>query len=381
MSVSLQSALNRGQALALSKRRSDQVRVLGAARDGERDALLSALSREIGLAAASVTGLTMALDDDRVCEPLGARQDRAVGALRQAGHRLMALAEDLTDASHVLADEPPSRVDPVLALHAACERLKPRLENQSVRLIGPGAITGLGARVPPALLDALLDQMLDAAAGLAGPDGALMLEVRKVRQIEIRTELIGPAFTQDDLQDRLTHGGELGLTRRRARRMGGDLTARPVTEIGARLILSLPSADARSGDSLILPPFDPIGGSVLLIGFCSADRALVRLTADAVGLSALYTAENETAGLRMVNELEPDVVIIDLAAPRMDAASIAHELDETSHRRPARRLVLAGGTPSSVERRRLRRCGYDHVLARPLDIADLAHVLKSAMAS
>lgn len=344
---------------------------------GAQEALLNGLSREIALAASSVAGLVQALGDDRVCEPLGSRQERAVRGLRQAGRRLLALAEDLTDST---SQEPaplsrPTRVDPVLALHRACERLGERTQDTRVRVVGPGAVPGLSVLASPERLDSLLDSVLAATSSLAGDDGVVVVEVRKTDQVQIMVRMVSATLTEDALHDAVAPGGELGLARRRARRMGGDLTMRA----DPGLILHLPATCGPGGEAVVLPAFAPVGGSALLIGFGPADRALMRLIADAVGLGALYVAQDEADGLRMTNELDPDVVIVDLSKPRIEAETFARSLDRDDHGRRAKRLAVASSAPSSAERRSLRRWGYRHVLAHPLDLQDVAHALRSAV--
>lgn len=347
---------------------------------GKQDALLKGLSREIALAAAGVAGLVQALGDERVCEPLGSRQERAVRGLRHAGRRLLALAEDLTDttAQERSPLSSPARVDPVLALHGARERLAERMHDMRVRVVGPGSAPGLGALVPPDGLDGLLDGVLAATSSMLGEDGVVVVEVRKADQVQIMVRMVSATLTEDALHDALTPGGEFSLARRRARRMGGDLTLRP-DHLGPGLILHLPATYGPGGEAVVLPAFEPVGGSALLIGFAPADRALMRLIADAVGLSALYMAQDEADGLRMTNELDPDVVIVDLSKPRIDAETFARSLDRDDHGRRAKRLAVASSAPNSADRRSLRRWGYRHVLAHPLDLEDVAHALKSAV--
>lgn len=348
---------------------------------GKQDALLKGLSREIALAAAGVAGLVQALGDERVCEPLGSRQERAVRGLRHAGRRLLALAEDLTDttAQERSPLSRPARVDPVLALHGARERLAERLHDARVRVVGPGSASGLGALVPPDGLDGLLDGVLAATSSMVGEDGVVVVEVRKADQVQIRVRMVSATLTEEALHDAMSPGGELGLARRRSRRMGGDLTLRADGRLCPGLILHLPATYGPGGEAVVLPAFEPVGGSALLIGFAPADRALMRLIADAVGLSALYMAQDEADGLRMTNELDPDVVIVDLSKPRIDADTFARSLDREDHGRRAKRLAVASSAPSSAERRSLRRWGYRHVLAHPLDLEDVAHALKSAV--
>lgn len=348
----------------------------------ERAALLGALSREIGQASASVAGLAQALRDERTCEPLGLNQGRAVEGVLHAGRRLMALAQELTDETAVAASaEPPARLDLALALHGARARQAAALIEAGVRIMGPGAAPGPAVLAPPGVIETLLDGLIAAAGAFARRGSALVLEVRWPGQAVVDVGVVGSPPDEDRLSDSLAPGGELARWRRQALRLGGDLRAHRAPEVGAVVRLILPGEAGGAGASSLLPRFDPVSGVVLLAGAPEADRALVRLVASALGLDGLHTAPAGGAALDAARELHPDVVIADLSAPRSEAVEFACALDADGFTREARRIALAAGEPTSRDRRRLREAGYRHVLARPLDVDDLAFALHGCLAT
>lgn len=351
-----------------------------AAAGEDRPALLAALSREISQASASVAGLAQALKDERTCEPLGLNQARAVTGVLHAGRRLMALAQELTDETTAAPpDEPPARLDLVLALHAARERQSAALTEWGVRVMGPGAAPGPAVIAPPGVSEALLDGVVAAAGALAGPGSALVLEVRWMGHAVVDVGIVGSPPDEDRLSDSLAPGGELARWRRKALGLGGELRVRRAPEVGAVVTLTLPGEAGGAAGSSPLPRFEPVSGVVLLVCAPEADRALVRLVASALGLDGLHTARDMQTGLAMAGELHPDVVILDLSVPRSDGVEFARALDEASFTREARRIALAAGIPASRERRRLREAGYRHVLGRPLDVGDLAFALHGCL--
>lgn len=348
--------------------------------DGGRGADLVVLSREISEAAASVTGLAQALMDERACEPLGLNQGRAVEGVLTGARRLMALAQDLADETAAPAPvETAARLDLALALHASRERQAVRLLEAGVRAMGPGPAPGPSVPAPAAAVAELLDGLLAAAAGLAGPGGALILEARRSASATIEIGVMGEGLDEGRLADSLAPGGDLTPWRRSALRFGAELRIRPTSEMGAAITLTLPGEASGPALSSPLPRLNSAAGIVLLVGARQADRTLIRLVSTAIRLPGLYTAEDAEAGLEMARTLQPDVVILDLAATQMDAVRFARVLAADPVTCGARRLALHGDIPGAADRRRLREAGYRHVLARPLDVGDLAHAFHACL--
>lgn len=379
MSAGLHAVLTTPRSL-FGRRQGDASRGLESKSGTSSPDPLAVLSLEISQTAASVAGLAEALSDERTCEPLGLNQGRAVQGVLIAARRLMALAHDLTDEaapkSMVARAE---RLDLVLALQGACSRQARRLDEAGVRLMGPGPTPGPALLIPAAAVEFLLDGLIAASASLAGPGGALMLETRQAEYAVAEVRIIGAALDQDHLRDSLAPGGELAVWRRAALRCGGDIRVRSSPDEGAVVSLMLPRAAGFVAPSSPLPRFEATGGVALLVGASTADRTLMRLVCSAMALSGLHFAETAEAGLAMARELHPEVVILDLTAPRTDGVSFARRLAEDDFTRGARRLALGAGDPTSAERRRLREAGYRHVLSRPLEVSDLAHALYACL--
>lgn len=346
----------------------------------ERAELVSTLGVEIRQAAASVAGLAEALESEAVCEPLGVRQARAVTAILTSARRLTGLAAELDHPAMTGASAPaPDRLDPVHALRAATERLAPRLNGLGVRVALPSVIAGLGVHAWGEALDDLLARLIEQTAILAGPGGVVVLEVCQTQDVRIICQAAGHVIDHERLAHSLRSGG-LDLAAWRARSLGGELEADVRPGVGARLTLRLPRAGHGVRKVSPLPPACLECGNVLVIGADGPDRALIRLLGSALGLEGLYMAEDMPTGLTMIRELKPDVLILDAAMPRADAPTLVRALDEDPLSRNAGRLALLPAAPGVDQARRLREQGFRHVLARPLNIGDLAFALHAASA-
>jgi CheY-like chemotaxis protein len=79
-------------------------------------------------------------------------------------------------------------------------------------------------------------------------------------------------------------------------------------------------------------------------------------------------------GLRAAVESGPDVVLADIALPRLDGWAFARELLRRLPYRPLLVAVTAFG--SERDRERSRAAGFDHHLVKPIDVGELADLLQ-----
>lgn len=78
-----------------------------------------------------------------------------------------------------------------------------------------------------------------------------------------------------------------------------------------------------------------------------------------------YSAGDGAAGLRAIEEVEPDVLVLDLGLPRMHGFKVLHQL---RHRAisPPRTLVLTAASSPDIAARALQS-GADEVMQKPAE--------------
>lgn len=328
--------------------------------------------------AASVAGLAEALADETVCEPLGVRQAHAVQAILSASRRLMRLAGEL-DPSLEETSQTPARLDPLHVLEDALRALKPQLDEAGVRVVAPSPASGFGVRGGRKAVVALLTALIEQAAFLAGPGGALMLEVRQDADVRITLRISSLTPMADRLAARLRPGHDLDRARQRAVRLNGALDVpTPSDAAESSLTLRLPGAGGEGAFRIATPLPTPALSAlrVLVVGSEEPDRTLIRLLGSALSLGGLYMAPDIKSALPMAQDLHPDVLLLDASSPDEDVTAFLTTLDATPDLSDVRRLALLPAAPDSDLVRRLRRCGFPRILSRPLDIADLAFALQ-----
>jgi len=89
-------------------------------------------------------------------------------------------------------------------------------------------------------------------------------------------------------------------------------------------------------------------------------------------------ASDGVEALRVAEETQPDVVLLDIGLPGMSGFQVARELTEISA--PKRPLLVAiTGYGQEDDRRRCLEAGFDHFLLKPYDPNELARLLAACV--
>jgi CheY-like chemotaxis protein len=117
---------------------------------------------------------------------------------------------------------------------------------------------------------------------------------------------------------------------------------------------------------------------VLQILVVDDNRDLVDSTAILLGLLGhhVHTAYDGPSALALTQEHWPDVVLVDLAMPRMDGFSLTKRICEQAVNRPKPTLIALTGYGDEAVRLRVAAEGFDHFLLKPADPSLLDRLLK-----
>lgn len=105
---------------------------------------------------------------------------------------------------------------------------------------------------------------------------------------------------------------------------------------------------------------------VLIVDDNERNRRLAREVLRAAGLRTVEAATGGE-GIALAAELEPDVILLDLALPDVDGAAVAVELRRGSRtmRIP---VVAVSARPYAGDRDTLRAAGFAGYLEKPIDV-------------
>ena len=175
----------------------------------------------------------------------------------------------------------------------------------------------------------------------------------------------------------------LTLTRRLAELHGGTVSVRSDGPgQGSEFTLRLPivvgaARGARKPAAALAPAVRP--RDILVIDDHRASAATLAALLRLMG-HAVQVAHDGAEGLRLADELRPDVVLLDLGMPGMSGLEVAERLRAQPWSRKL--LIIAiTGWGQLADRERTRAAGFDHHLVKPVDAAELAKLLGQAPAS
>ncbi|HET7647319.1 MAG TPA: response regulator [Gaiellaceae bacterium] len=105
---------------------------------------------------------------------------------------------------------------------------------------------------------------------------------------------------------------------------------------------------------------------VLIVDDNERNRRLAREVLRAAGLRTVEAATGGE-GIALAAELEPDVILLDLALPDVDGATVAVELRRGS-RTMGIPVVAVSARPYAGDRDTLRAAGFAGYLEKPIDV-------------
>lgn len=119
----------------------------------------------------------------------------------------------------------------------------------------------------------------------------------------------------------------------------------------------------------------PIVRRVLIVDDAEDLREVLRLFMDrAGGVEVVGEAVDGLDGVEKARALRPDVVILDLAMPRMDGLQALPLIREAS---PGVRVVVLSGFNDATMADNARQAGADHYVVKGGPLADLAALVRS----
>jgi PAS domain S-box-containing protein len=159
----------------------------------------------------------------------------------------------------------------------------------------------------------------------------------------------------------------LGISRRFAQLMGGDLRVTSEPGVGSTFTLEVPLALARTVD-------EPHPGRV--IGLAPGQRTVRVLVLDDVETNLelvcaflrplgfeVHVARDGREGLELAKSLRPDVVLVDARMPVLDGEAVIRAIRAWGEDRP--RLVAVTAAAFEEDKERLMSCGADDFVRKP----------------
>jgi PAS domain S-box-containing protein len=318
---------------------------------------------------------------------------------RQLG-RLTRLVDDLLDVSRITRGEITLLSRPVelaSVVTQAVEISRPLIQSRSHRLAIHVPTDPVRVRGDAVRLGQVLSNLLNNAAKYTPDGGCIELTVERRQSQAIVTvadnglglradmlERVFDLFSQFESRDHAHGGLGIGLTlvKRLVELHGGHVEARSAGRgQGSEFIVRLPALEVRAEPEPVTvstsAPSRPrlVRRRILVVDDnIDAADALSRILE--LHNQDVHVAHDGHAALQMARAMQPEIVFLDLALPKMNGLEVARRLRNEQPGRPML-LVAVTGFGQEEDRRRTADAGFDHHLVKPIDPQMLRSLLSA----
>lgn len=112
---------------------------------------------------------------------------------------------------------------------------------------------------------------------------------------------------------------------------------------------------------------------VLIAEDNAVNRELLRELLEARGYSVLEACDGQEA-LRLIDETQPDILLLDIGMPVLDGFAVIRKIRENSHRIQLP-VVAVTAYAMQGDRERILKSGFDGYLSKPVNPASLTEEL------
>jgi two-component system CheB/CheR fusion protein len=353
-----------------------------------RDEFLAMLSHELRNPLGAVVTATSLLKDAESSSPL---QQRTIGVVERQSRQMARLLDDLLEVSRVTQSKIELRrrvVDLRLVAAEAADAVRPQLQDKGLEFTVELDPEPLWVHGDSARLQQIQVNLLNNAVKYTARGGHVRLRIRREANgavirvtdngVGIPPEMLESVF---DLfvQGRHTRdhsGGGLGvgltLVRALVEMHGGTVTAHSSgdgtgSEFAVRLPLTTLPEPASIGERAIAMP--PSGMTVVVVEDNADSRDMLCAMLSRSGLSCHGVADGPAA-LRLIDEIAPQIVILDLGLPDMDGMEVARRI-RANPRHAGVRLIALTGYGRTRDRLETSLAGFDHHLVKPVQPEEL----------
>src|SRR5687767_14267929 len=361
--------------------------------DGEvrrRDQFLAMLSHELRNPLGAVVSATATLKATATADHA---HSRSVDVLERQSRQMARLLDDLLDASRVTQNKIELRrrvVDLRLIASEAADAVRPQVRERELELVldlapEPLWVHGDATRLQQIQVNLLSNAIKYTPRGgrvklVAASDGNGAAVVRvSDNGAGISSPMLDSVF---DLFVQARHtldhadgGLGVGLTLVRAlvEMHGGTVNAHSDGDgKGSEFVVTLPTTSppeethVQSGS----PESGIPAGTTVVVVEDNADSLEMLCSMLKLAGATCHSARDGRSALALIDEVSPDVVILDVGLPHLDGLEVARRI-RSNPRHAGVRLIALTGYGLASDRQATAEAGFDHHLTKPVQPADL----------
>jgi signal transduction histidine kinase len=168
------------------------------------------------------------------------------------------------------------------------------------------------------------------------------------------------------------HGGEVSATSK-GPATGCEFAVRlPIQKCSGHSTVSNPK-------SIAAPARDPVSCRILIIDDNQIGARAMQMFLQAGG-HAVEIADNGVQGFVIAKSFKPDVVLCDIALPRMDGYSIAGAIRRDAELKGVY-LIAISGYAQDEDKQKARQAGFDEYFIKPVDLKHLSTLIQNRFSS
>lgn len=168
------------------------------------------------------------------------------------------------------------------------------------------------------------------------------------------------------------HGGEVSATSK---------GPAPGCEFAVRLPIQKGSGHSTvsNPESIAAPARDPVSCRILIIDDNQIGARAMQMFLQAGG-HAVEIADNGVQGFVIAKSFKPDVVLCDIALPRMDGYSIAGTIRQDAELKGVY-LIAISGYAQDEDKEKAEHAGFDEYFIKPVDLKHLSTLIQDRFSS
>lgn len=323
--------------------------------------------------------------------------DRTLGVMNRQLDHMVRLIDDLLDISRIsrgALELKKQTADLAALVQSAVDAARPTFQAREQQLT-VNVAPDVRAVVDPTRVNQIITNLLTNAAKFTPRGGQITVELSvDGGRAAVRVADSGAGIPANqverifDMFARITHGdgGESGLgiglalARRLAEMHGGALTAASDGEgKGSTFVLALPVTATAAVEVPASAAAAQNGGGAALNVLVIEDNEDVAETLtmllEELG-HRVSLARTGRAGVALVQQTEPNVVLCDIGLPGMDGLEVCRQIRALPVK-TSPIMVAVTGWGQDADRRKTREAGFDHHLVKPVGVDSLNQLLQN----
>ena len=353
---------------------------------------LASMSHEFRTPMNAILGFGQMLTYNKA-SPLDQTQQEYVDIILRSGEHLLDLINDTLDLAKIEAGMAEITLEPInisTMISECIDLVSPLAKKRSI-IISTNASDSAQTQVlaDDTRLKQVLINLLSNGIKYNKENGNLSINIKQTDNGYVRIDVTDSgkgiaaenfdkvfiAFTRLEAENSEIEGTGVGLavTKELVERMGGAIGLKSTVGEGSTFWIEIPTDTSNQSNTKSTNKkassmdYSAVGYSLLYVEDNPANRMLIEKVINRVDGAKFISAETAEEGIKIAQEKNPDIIIMDINLPGMngiEALKILHSMEETKHIPVI--ALSANAMPHDIERG--MKVGFVRYLTKPIDI-------------